>query len=138
MHSQKRTLFPVVESYTLYFIAPSTVYGHSIVSGNSTTTGKTISSPHSNSTPTCPGFKVSLKGITPPVIVESKQKRLCFWCGAKYHVGHKCVKSNLYQILLEPQSDREGKYFQECVEQLEDHVLKKISPQSLILSSHAI
>ncbi|KAG8482659.1 hypothetical protein CXB51_024172 [Gossypium anomalum] len=37
--------------------------------------------------------RVPSKGISPALIAERKQKGLCFWCGAKYHIGRKCVKA---------------------------------------------
>lgn len=49
------------------------------------------------------GFNVlraPFKGISPTLIAERKQKGLCFLCGTKYHVGHKCVKAQLYQVFL--------------------------------------
>lgn len=49
---------------------------------------------------------------------ERKHKGLCFWCGAKYHVGHKCVKGHLYQVLLDAQYDGEADECQECTEEL--------------------
>ncbi|MBA0589947.1 hypothetical protein Gorai_018669, partial [Gossypium raimondii] len=55
--------------------------------------------------------KVPSKGISPALIAERKQNRLCFWCGVKYYTGHKCVKRQLYQLLLESHSDGEGKDF---------------------------
>lgn len=42
---------------------------------------------------------------------ERKQKGLCYWCEAKYHVGHKCVKGKLYQVLQESQSNGELEEF---------------------------
>ncbi|MBA0561144.1 hypothetical protein Golob_017993 [Gossypium lobatum] len=58
--------------------------------------------------------------ISPTVMDERKQKGLCFWCGAKYHMGHKCVKPQLYQILPEPMSDSEVEEFHEYSNQLEE------------------
>ncbi|KAK5783907.1 hypothetical protein PVK06_038424 [Gossypium arboreum] len=61
--------------------------------------------------------KVPSKGISPALIAERKQNGLCFWCGVKYHAGHKRVKGQLYQLLLESHSDGEGKDFRECSDQ---------------------
>lgn len=72
---------------------------------------------------------------------ERKQKGLCFWCGAKYFARHKCVKSKLYQVLLEAQSDGEGEEFQECVENIEDLALEESTtpqPQKPVVSLHSI
>lgn len=32
---------------------------------------------------------------------DRKRKGLCFWCGLKYTHRHKCVKSQLYQFMVE-------------------------------------
>lgn len=72
------------------------------------------------------------------MMAERKQKCLRFWCEVKYHVGHKCVKSQLYQLFLKPYSDGEGEEFQECPKQLENPHLEESPPQSLILALHAI
>ncbi|KAK5802653.1 hypothetical protein PVK06_030265 [Gossypium arboreum] len=45
--------------------------------------------------------KGPVKGISPALINGRKQKGFCFWCGAKYHAAHKCVKWQLYQVLLD-------------------------------------
>ncbi|KAK5802303.1 hypothetical protein PVK06_029889 [Gossypium arboreum] len=82
--------------------------------------------------------RVPSKGISPALIAERKQKGLCFWCGAKYHIGRKCVKAQLHQMLLESHSDAEGDDFQECSDQLEDPLVESEPSQEPILSLHAI
>ncbi|KAK8260908.1 hypothetical protein V6Z12_D13G150900 [Gossypium hirsutum] len=78
------------------------------------------------------------KVISPALMAERKQKGLCFWCGVKYHTGHKCVKSQLYQFLLEPLSDSEADEFQECSEKLEENGTDEEVPKSPIISLHAL
>ncbi|MBA0803436.1 hypothetical protein Gohar_013645 [Gossypium harknessii] len=58
-------------------------------------------------------------------------KGLCFGCGAKYHVGHKCVKPQLYQFLLKPMSDSEVEEFHEYFDQLEEINFHHISVMQL-------
>ncbi|KAG8499214.1 hypothetical protein CXB51_005651 [Gossypium anomalum] len=41
-------------------------------------------------------------------------------CAAKYNPNHKCMESQLHQLLLDPYFDGEGDEFRECHEQLED------------------
>ncbi|KAH1039620.1 hypothetical protein J1N35_041363 [Gossypium stocksii] len=55
--------------------------------------------------------KGSSKGISLVLMNERKQKGFCFWCSAKYHIGHKCVKGKLYQVLIDTQSDGDGEEF---------------------------
>ena len=44
------------------------------------------------------------------------------WCSVKYTPGHTCVKSQLYQILVEKADDsmQEGDVFADCAETLAD------------------
>lgn len=65
-------------------------------------------------------FRALSRGISPALIAEREKKGLCFWCGNKYYVGHKCVKGQLYQMLKGFQSEDKGDNFHECVEQLEE------------------
>ncbi|KAK5786326.1 hypothetical protein PVK06_040962 [Gossypium arboreum] len=69
---------------------------------------------------------------------DKRKKWLCYWCGAKYGVRHKCMKSKLYQILLEPGTEGDTDEFQECSEQLEDMNLGEESTPGTVLSLHAI
>ncbi|KAG8473130.1 hypothetical protein CXB51_035144 [Gossypium anomalum] len=64
-----------------------------------------------NTTSSSNTTKGPAKGISHALINERKQKRLCFWCGAKYHIGYKCVKGQLYEVLLYTQSNGEGEEF---------------------------
>lgn len=67
-----------------------------------------------------------------------KRNDLCFWCGAKYNIGHKCVKPQIYQLLLDPCIEGEGEEFLECLDQLEDPTLAEETAQGPLLSLHAI
>ncbi|MBA0687024.1 hypothetical protein Goari_014587 [Gossypium aridum] len=64
--------------------------------------------------------KPASRSILPTVMADRKQKGLCFWCGAKYHIGHKCVKLQLYQFLPEPMSDSEVEEFHVYSDKLEE------------------
>ncbi|MBA0757759.1 hypothetical protein Gotri_020826 [Gossypium trilobum] len=83
-------------------------------------------------------FKGSTKWLSPSLMVERKQKGLCFWCEAKYHISHKCIKSQLYQMLLESPCEEEVEEFQECSNKLDDLSGKGEQPQTPTLSLHAI
>ncbi|KAL4303652.1 hypothetical protein GQ457_10G007350 [Hibiscus cannabinus] len=45
------------------------------------------------------------KILTSAEIDERRKKGLCFWCATKYTPGHRCVKSQLYQISVEGEGD---------------------------------
>ncbi|MBA0732560.1 hypothetical protein Gogos_016640 [Gossypium gossypioides] len=83
-------------------------------------------------------FKGSTKWLSPSLMVERKQKGLYFCCEAKYHIGHKCVKSQLYQMLLESPCEEEVEEFQECSNKLDDLSGEGEQPQTPTLSLHAI
>ncbi|KAA3473045.1 Retrovirus-related Pol polyprotein from transposon 17.6 [Gossypium australe] len=53
-------------------------------------------------------------------------------------MGHKCIKSQLYQFLLKLMSNSEVEDFQECSDQLEEAVCKESPPKSPIIFLHAI
>lgn len=71
-------------------------------------------------------------------MAERKQKGLCFWCGAKYQAGHKCVRFQLYQVLLDPLSNSEAEEFQECSDKLDENGSKEESSKSPVISLHAL
>ena len=62
------------------------------------------------------------------------------WCGVKYTYGHTCVKSQLYQMLVEEADDNspEGEVFADCVETLEDNKDGKEEDQQPVISLHGI
>lgn len=43
---------------------------------------------------------------------DKKKKGLYFLCEAKYILRHKCMKSQLYKLLVDPYFDGEGDDFQ--------------------------
>lgn len=72
------------------------------------------------------------------VEMEEKRKGLCFRCRAKYSPGHKCMKPQLYQLLLEPQIEGDGEEFQDCQESLEHTEPERDPPTTPVLSLHVI
>ena len=42
-----------------------------------------------------------LKGPTKEERDEWRKKGLCMWCGQKFVQGHQCIRSQLYQLLIE-------------------------------------
>ena len=62
------------------------------------------------------------------------------WCSVKYTPGHTCVKSQLYQILVEKADDsmQEGDVFTDCAKTLADIKEDKEEDQQPIISLHAI
>ncbi|GMJ10211.1 hypothetical protein HRI_004690300 [Hibiscus trionum] len=48
---------------------------------------------------------------------ERRKKGLCFWCAAKYAPGHKCSKSQIFQIVVEGKEEEgEPEIFLDCEE----------------------
>lgn len=41
-------------------------------------------------------FKPPVKALSQAKMEDRRKKGLCFWCLAKYTIGHKCDKSQLY------------------------------------------
>lgn len=48
------------------------------------------------------------KSLTQDDMEDCKRKGLCFWSGMKYNPGHKCVKSQLYQFMVETSLSNNG------------------------------
>ncbi|KAL4335063.1 hypothetical protein GQ457_07G010560 [Hibiscus cannabinus] len=71
-----------------------------------------------SSKPTGTGLqKGAGKMISANEIEERRRKGLCFWCVAKYSPGHKCQRSQLYQIMVEGiEEDGEQEEFLDCEE----------------------
>ncbi|GMI89935.1 hypothetical protein HRI_002662800 [Hibiscus trionum] len=58
------------------------------------------------------------KALSAAEVDERRRKGLCFWCAAKYSPGHKCQKSQMYQILVEGiEEEGDQEEFLDC----EDH-----------------
>ena len=63
------------------------------------------------------------------------------WCGTKFTLGHTCVKSQFYQILLEDMEDQAGgiEEFTDCVENVEELGVTKEEIGTLhTISLHAL
>ena len=53
---------------------------------------------------------------------ERRRNGLCMWCRVKFVGGHRCLRSQLYHMLLESETSTEAdvEEFSDCVESLED------------------
>ncbi|KAL4296046.1 hypothetical protein GQ457_12G011230 [Hibiscus cannabinus] len=61
------------------------------------------------------GQRVVGKSLSAGEIEERRKKGLCFWCSAKYTPGHKCSKTQLYQVMVEGmEEDNEAEVFLDC------------------------
>ncbi|KAL4342538.1 hypothetical protein GQ457_08G013440 [Hibiscus cannabinus] len=61
--------------------------------------------------------KGSGKTLSASEIEDRRRKGLCFWCAAKYTPGHKCPRTQLYQIMVEGvEEDGEIEEFLDCEE----------------------
>ncbi|KAG8483504.1 hypothetical protein CXB51_022371 [Gossypium anomalum] len=127
---------PAKKSSTPLSNAPRSPLNLSVISGYSSPSTRSVpvSQSASNATVNKPGTR----SIPPAVLAERKQKGLCFWCGAKYQPGHKCVKSQLYQFLWEPLSDSDVEEFQECSNKLEEGSLEEDQSKSPVISLNAL
>ncbi|KAA3469464.1 reverse transcriptase [Gossypium australe] len=101
----------LVEGYNLVRQVESIVLGPSRKGGS-------LGSNSGQRTPSKSLSKVELEG--------RRREGLCFQCSSKYTPGHKCSKSQLYQLIIEPQVDQDTdaksptyEDFQYCLEQLE-------------------
>ncbi|KAL4341195.1 hypothetical protein GQ457_08G021940 [Hibiscus cannabinus] len=88
-----------------------------------------VLSPSSCKTPPLGSSKGTGKTLTSAEIEDRKRKGLCFWCTAKYTPGHKCARSQVFQISVDGFEDEgELEEFQDCEEshevpKTEGHVL---------------
>ena len=72
---------------------------------------------------------------------ERRRKGLCMWCGVKFVVGHNCLKSQLYHMLVESDVDTEAEIeeFSDCVESLEEVAGEQSNEgERPIISLHAL
>lgn len=71
-----------------------------------------------------------------------RKKGLCFWCGSKYSPSHKCFKSQLYQLVVEPVwehgSDMKSSSFEEFPDYSKQLDIADQVPGSPVLSLHAL
>ncbi|KAG8495472.1 hypothetical protein CXB51_013116 [Gossypium anomalum] len=116
--------------------SPRSLPSPSVVSGYSSTPTRSVVG--SQSASNAPITKSGPRSISPALMVKRKQKGLCFWCRAKYQAGHKCVRSQLYQVLLDPLSDSEAEEFQECSDKLDENVSDEEASKSPVISLHAL
>ena len=58
---------------------------------------------------------------------DRRKQGLCMWCGVKYTLTHNCVKSQLYQLLIEDQEGKEEdlEVFFNCLDTMEESVVKE-------------
>ncbi|XP_012462801.2 uncharacterized protein LOC105782546 [Gossypium raimondii] len=89
-------------------------------------------------------FRVPSKSLSQAELEDRRKKGLYFWCGLKYSPGHKCSKSQMYQLVVEPWEDScpdirspTQEDFQDCPEQLETTELGS-GNSSPVLSLHAL
>ncbi|KAL4347696.1 hypothetical protein GQ457_17G018840 [Hibiscus cannabinus] len=79
------------------------------------------------------------KSLSPAEIEERKRKGLCFWCAAKYTPGHKCAKSQLYQIAVEGiEEENEAEIFLDCEENVDGEGIENIKEEGPVLSLNAM
>ena len=71
---------------------------------------------------------------------DRRRKGLCMWCGAKYVLGHSCVKSQLYQLLVDDTEGdpQERDEFLDCLDQLEEVKEEGSESQKPVISLHAM
>ncbi|GMI89777.1 hypothetical protein HRI_002647000 [Hibiscus trionum] len=108
----------------------------SIASRN--TTPKALSPVHPKG-PSVNNSRGAGKALSAVEIEERRRKGLCFWCAAKYSPGHKCQKSQLYQILVEGiEEEGEQEEFLDCEDHGELTNIEGPATESPILSLQAI
>ncbi|XP_016670128.1 uncharacterized protein [Gossypium hirsutum] len=87
------------------------------------------------------GQRISSKSLSQAELEDRRKNGLCFWCGSKYSPGHKCSKSQLYQLIIEPVreqgSDMKRSSFEEFSDFFDQLDLVDPIPESLVLSLHA-
>ncbi|KAA3472231.1 Retrovirus-related Pol polyprotein from transposon 297 family [Gossypium australe] len=88
------------------------------------------------------GQRVPFKSLSQAELEDRRRKGLCFWCGLKYSPGHKCSKSQVFQLVIDPTweqgSDVKSSNFEE-LQDYSDHLeLVDQVPESLVLSLHAL
>ena len=71
---------------------------------------------------------------------ERKRKGLCIHCGVKFTFGHRCVRSQLYNMLVEESTERapETDEFFDCGDKLEKLLEEEDHSQQLVVSLHAM
>ncbi|KAL4347798.1 hypothetical protein GQ457_17G006860 [Hibiscus cannabinus] len=70
---------------------------------------------------------------------ERRRKGLCFWCPAKFVPGHKCTRSQLYQLLMENiEGDGDHEEFVDCEEKLDPELPEAVQSNIHVLSLQAM
>ncbi|KAA3461562.1 reverse transcriptase [Gossypium australe] len=102
--------------------------------GNSTTVGGSVSGNV--------GQRVPSKSLSQAELEDRRRKGLCFWCGLKYSPGHKCFKSQVFQLFIDPnweQGSDVKSLNSEEIQDYSDHLeLVDQVPNSPVLSLHAL
>ncbi|KAL4384325.1 hypothetical protein GQ457_15G019630 [Hibiscus cannabinus] len=107
-------------------------------SGSITTTPGNLS-PNNSRAVTPRGQRGNGKTISPAEIEERRRKGLCFWCAAKYTPGHKCVRTQLFQIMVEGTEDEgEVEEFVDCEEVIELNSHENLKGETPVLSLQAM
>ena len=71
---------------------------------------------------------------------ERRKNRLCIWCGVKFTRGHSCLKTQLYQLLLENEQEGEedNDVFVDCDDPLVIPRETNVVEDNLVISLHAL
>ncbi|KAL4379791.1 hypothetical protein GQ457_02G012610 [Hibiscus cannabinus] len=113
------------------FSTPTTTYSSRSVSPSTNTIGP-------NKITNFNGTKGTGKTLTPAEIEDRRKKGLCFWCASKYTPGHKCAKSQLYQIVVDRvEEEGEPEVFLDCEEDVGEG-MKGSKIDNPVLSLHAM
>ncbi|GMI80696.1 hypothetical protein HRI_001738900 [Hibiscus trionum] len=79
------------------------------------------------------------KTLSAAEVEERRKKGLCFWCAAKYKPGHKCAKSQMYQIIVDGvEEEGDTEIFLDCEEVVEQGVPDNAHSEEPVLSLHAM
>lgn len=94
--------------------------------------------------PASPSIKKPMRALSQAEKEDRRKKGLCSWCASKYTPGHKCVRSQLYQLVIDVAAEVENDQksptsddFQDCLEKLES-VEREVDSGPPILSLHAL
>ncbi|KAL4273089.1 hypothetical protein GQ457_13G021400 [Hibiscus cannabinus] len=79
------------------------------------------------------------RSLSPAEIEERRRKGLCFWCAAKYTPGHKCARSQIFQISVEGlEADADGEVFLDCEDNGEGMLVELPKEEEHVLSLNAM
>ncbi|KAL4297809.1 hypothetical protein GQ457_12G002220 [Hibiscus cannabinus] len=99
-----------------------------MMSNFSSKTASTVASPQGQNGSSKVMNQQKIKGFdnqfSQAEIEDRRKKGLCFWCSAKYTPGHRCTRSQLYQILMEDSTKLEDKEeFIDCRDAMEGDMI---------------